>query len=97
MFTWILIIFTIALIFGVIKIDQIKELIKKYEPQARELAKKYEPQARELLNKAKTVVEEKAAELKKNNEAKSTPANHEAPVSEVVEAPKNENNDNQTN
>ena len=40
MFTWILIALAIAVIFGVIKIDKLKELFKKYEPQARELAKK---------------------------------------------------------
>ena len=65
MFTWSLIILAIALSFGVVKIEQIKDV-----------AKKYEPKARELFNKAKTVVEQKIAEAKKNNEAKkaaSTP------------------------
>lgn len=57
MFTWILIAIVIAFIFGVIKVEQVKNA-----------ANKYAPQARELLNKAKTAVEEKAAKLKKNNE-----------------------------
>ena len=56
MFTWILIIIAIAFIFGVIKIEQVKDF-----------AKKYEPKARELFNKTKTIVEQKIAETKKNN------------------------------
>ncbi len=60
MFTWILIALAIAFIFGVIKVETVKEL-----------AKKYEPQAREIFNKAKTTIEAKAAELKKNNETNS--------------------------
>ncbi len=75
MFTWILIALAIAFIFGVIKIETVKEL-----------AKKYEPQARELFNKAKTTVEAKAAELQKNNAKQTSDAqpvvteNHEEPA-----------------
>ena len=46
MFTWILIALAIAFIFGIIKVETLKAL-----------AKKYEPQARELFNKSKTFVE----------------------------------------
>ena len=59
MFTWILIALIIAFIFGVIKIEQVKDL-----------AKKYGPQARELFNKAKDTVEAKATEIKKTIDAK---------------------------
>ena len=61
MFTWILIILAVAFIFGVIKIEHIKDFTQKYGPKARN-----------LLNKAKNVIEEKTAELKKNNETKKT-------------------------
>ena len=59
MFTWILIIIAIAFIFGVIKVEQVKEF-----------AKKNEPKARELLNKTTTFIKEKSAEINKNIEAK---------------------------
>lgn len=95
MFTWILIAFVVALIFGVIKIEQIKEFVKKYEPKARELAKKYEPQARELLNKAKTVVEEKTAEIKKKSEENKAQTTVENKTAEPAEAPKAESSENQ--
>lgn len=93
MFTWILIAIIIAFIFGVIKVEQVKNA-----------AKKYAPQAKELLNKAKATVEAKATEIKKNIDAKKSQSNTnnkvaEAPKSsettEVVETPKSENTDNQ--
>ena len=40
MLTWILIAFAIALIFGVIKIEQIKSIFSKVEPQIREYTQK---------------------------------------------------------
>ena len=85
MFTWILIAIVIAFIFGVIKVEQVKSA-----------AKKYGPQARELLNKAKTTVEEKATEIKKNIDAKkaqmtagnkATEATKPAETTVVSEAP----------
>ena len=93
MFTWILIAIVIAFIFGVIKVEQVKNA-----------AKKYGPQAREILNKAKTTVEEKASEIKKNIDAKkaqSATKNQSSEGSkisenvETVEASKSENTDNQ--
>ena len=57
MLTWILIAFAIALIFGVIKIEQIKSIFSKVEPQLREYTKK-----------AKNWSETKVAELKANDE-----------------------------
>lgn len=59
MFTWILIIFTICLIFGVIKIEQIKDLIKKYGPEVRQ-----------TLSKTKDIVVQKASEIKKSIDEK---------------------------
>ena len=74
MFTWILIAIAIAFIFGVIKVENLKEL-----------AKKYEPQARALFNKTKTFIETKIAEIKKNSATKSasTPASVEEKKEEV--------------
>ena len=96
MFTWILIALAIAFIFGVIKVEQVKDA-----------AKKYGPQARELLNKAKNTVEAKASEIKKNIDAKKAQSATENKAEKVAEAPKtvetpmveeepkNENPDNQ--
>ena len=72
MFTWILIALALAFIFGVIKVETVKNL-----------AKKYEPKARELFNKSKTFVESKASEIKKNIESKS--ASVSAPKTEEKE------------
>ena len=65
MLTWILIAFAIALIFGVIKIEQLKSIFSKIEPQLREYTKK-----------AKNWSESKVAELKAN-EGKKTSENNE--------------------
>lgn len=62
MFEWILIAFVIALIFGVIKIDQIKAF-----------ATKIEPKARELFNTAKKWTEAKTAEMKAATDKKAKP------------------------
>ena len=59
MFTWILIIIALAFIFGVIKIEQLKDF-----------AKKHEPKAREIFNKTTSFVKEKSAEISKNIETK---------------------------
>ena len=70
MFTWILIIITIAFIFGVIKVEQVKDF-----------AKKHEPKAREIFNKTTTFVKEKSAEISKNIEAQKN--NSKAQAEEV--------------
>ncbi|MBE6443098.1 MAG: hypothetical protein E7020_00315 [Alphaproteobacteria bacterium] len=61
MFSWILIAFVIALIFGVIKIEQLKML-----------ATKIEPKARELFSKAQKWTEAKTAEIKASTNKKAT-------------------------
>lgn len=61
MFTWILIILAIAFIFGVIKVDQIKDLIKKHEPKVREIA-----------DKTTTFIKQKYAEINKQRAINST-------------------------
>lgn len=80
MFTWILIALAIAFIFGVIKVETIKDATKKYEPQIRE-----------LFNKTKAAIEAKAAEVKKNNAqqtqtSKSEEVNNETTKAEDKEA-----------
>ena len=61
MFSWILIAFAVAVIFGVIKIDDVKPFIQKWLPKLKE-----------LFNQAKSQVEAKAAELKANENKKET-------------------------
>ena len=86
MFTWILIILAVAFVFGVIKIEQIKEFYKKHEPKVKE-----------VLNNAKTIVEEKANEIKMKAEAaKSTTTSNEAPKPAAPIA-NNQSSDNQAN
>ena len=61
MFSWILIAFAVAVIFGVIKIDDVKPFIQKWLPKLKD-----------LFNQAKSQVEAKAAELKANENKKET-------------------------
>ena len=84
MFTWILIALVIAFIFGVIKIEQVKDA-----------AKKYGPQARDLFNKAKDTVEAKAIEIKKTIDARKAQSAENDKTTKPVEASKEENTDNQ--
>lgn len=51
MFLWILIIFTIALIFGVIKIEQLKEIADKLLPRLKALLSAASEKATELKEK----------------------------------------------
>ncbi len=56
MFSWILIAFVIAVIFGVIKLDELKEI-----------ATKWLPRLKELFNQAKQHLETKSSELKSDD------------------------------
>lgn len=67
MFTWILIAVAIAFIFGVIKVEQVKDF-----------AKKCESEARKLFNKTKDIVTEKVAEAKKKSESQKTASTTES-------------------
>lgn len=51
--TWIVIAFIICIIFGIIKVDDVKAFVAKWTPKAKE-----------ALSQAKTLAEKKAAELK---------------------------------
>ena len=81
MFTWLLIIIAIAFIFGVIKVEQVKNFVKKHEPKVRE-----------LFNKTKTIIEQKIAETKKDIENKKATASTQK--NDVVEEKKEENTNN---
>ncbi len=78
MFTWILIILTVAFIFGVIKVEQIKSF-----------AQKYEPKARELINKTTTFVKEKSTEISKNIEAQKNNSKTQKTETDAKEETKN--------
>lgn len=70
MFSWILIALAIAVIFGVIKIDDLKPFIQKWLPKLKE-----------IFNQAKSKVEAKAAELKANeNKEENTKAEEDKPA-----------------
>ena len=61
MFSWILIAFAVAVIFGVIKIDDLKLFIQKCLPKLKE-----------LFYQAKKQIEAKATEIKANENKKET-------------------------
>ena len=65
MFTWILIAFAIALIFGVIKIEQLKSLAEKAEPKMKELWEKIVAKSNEL--KTESSKKENTEENKKDS------------------------------
>ncbi|MCQ2741459.1 MAG: hypothetical protein MJ210_05035, partial [Alphaproteobacteria bacterium] len=52
--TWIVIAFVICVIFGIIKVDDVKNFVAKWSPKAKE-----------VLAQAKVIAEKKAEELKK--------------------------------
>ena len=81
MFSWILIILAISFIFGVIKVEQIKNTIKKYEPKVRE-----------ILNIIKTFINQKIAETKQNKKTVNPTIQNNSAKKEIKEENKEETN-----